>query len=239
MRSMPSSSHCSIARGRECRRPTGSAARRHRGLPRTAVAIDRAAGKGAVEIDDVQPCETGIRELPRLRRRIVVEHGGARHLAAHQTNAGAILEIDRRIEDHAGHRRARESRRRGQLDSSKCARGTMSDRSTRGIDRVGAPAPIAQPLVEADRGLLGVAQIEVEDGQPQFPAEPLDLQHDAAAEAVAARPRRHERAGQGAGEGLRLVVARRARLSCAEPATTPSRRPTTSRRSGTSSTPFQ
>src|SRR5580658_7524750 len=76
------------------------------------------------------------------------------------------------------------------------------------VDRVGAPAAIPQTLIEADRSLLRVAQIEVEDGQPQFPAEPLNLQHDAAAEAVAAGPRRHERARQGTGEGLRFVVAR-------------------------------
>ena len=33
--------------------------------------------------DDVQPFEAGVRELQRLRRRIDVEDGGARHLAAH------------------------------------------------------------------------------------------------------------------------------------------------------------
>ena len=70
--------------------------RRHRS------AIDRMAGKGAVEIDDVQPFEPGVRELPGLCRRIAVEHGGAGHLAAHQADAGAILEVDRRVEDHGG-----------------------------------------------------------------------------------------------------------------------------------------
>ena len=170
--------------------------RRHRS------AIDRTAGKGAVEIDDVQPFETGCRELPGLCRRIAVEHGGAGHLAAHQADAGAILQVDRRVEDHgcawrivgeqlvvivAGHDPAVDPR----------------------IDRVGAPAAIAEAFIKRNRRALGVAQIEVEHRQPQFAGKTLDLDDDAAAETVAARPGRDEGAGENPGEGLRLVVARR------------------------------
>ena len=63
-------------------------------------AVDRAAGEGAVEVDDMQPREAGFGELPSLGGGIRVEHGGARHIAAEEANAGAILEIDGRVEDH-------------------------------------------------------------------------------------------------------------------------------------------
>src|SRR5438128_3189559 len=77
------------------------------------------------------------------------------------------------------------------------------------VNRVGAPAPITQALVEPDGRTLGVAKIEVENRQAELSGQLLDLAHDAAAEPAAARPRRNKGAGQGPGEGLRLVVARR------------------------------
>ena len=64
------------------------------------LAIHRPSGKSAVEIDDVEPVETNAGEVAGLRRRIVVEHGRARHLAAQQANAGAALQVDGRKEDH-------------------------------------------------------------------------------------------------------------------------------------------
>ncbi len=72
----------------------GLADRGHRG------AIDRMAGEGAVQVDDVQPFKAGIGKIPGLRRRIVVEHDRARHFAADQAHAFAVFEVDRRIEDH-------------------------------------------------------------------------------------------------------------------------------------------
>ena len=65
------------------------------------LAIDRAPGKGAVEIDDMQPSKAHAGEGAGLRRRVVVEHGSARHLAADQAHALTALQVDRRIEDHA------------------------------------------------------------------------------------------------------------------------------------------
>ena len=38
----------------------------------------------------------------RLRRRIAVEHGGARHVALLQANGEAVLQIDGGKQDHAG-----------------------------------------------------------------------------------------------------------------------------------------
>ena len=64
------------------------------------VAIDRGAGKGAVEVDNMQPGKPRDREVARLRRRVVVEQRRARHLAAHEADAGTVLEIDGREEDH-------------------------------------------------------------------------------------------------------------------------------------------
>src|SRR5205814_9739963 len=62
--------------------------------------VDRPAGKGTVEIDDVQPRETLGREGARLRGRIVVEDSGLRHLAAFQAHAASVLQIDGGVEDH-------------------------------------------------------------------------------------------------------------------------------------------
>ena len=102
---------------------------------------------------------------------------------------------------------------------------------------MGAPAAIAQALIERDCRALGVAQVEIEHGEPQFAGEPT--RSPGRCRARGRRPR-----AQGATKALVSVPAnacasllRGARLSCAEPAMMPSRRPTTSRRSGTSSTP--
>src|SRR6516165_7014966 len=65
-------------------------------------AVDRAPGDGAVEIDDMQPRESGLGELTGLRDRVQVEYRGARHVAAEETYAGAVLEVDRREQDHGG-----------------------------------------------------------------------------------------------------------------------------------------
>src|SRR5262245_3204615 len=62
--------------------------------------IDRLAGKGAVEIDDVEIFEALRRERPRLRRRIAMKHRRARHVALLEPHAGAVLEIDGGKEDH-------------------------------------------------------------------------------------------------------------------------------------------
>ena len=48
----------------------------------------------------MQPREAGFGELAGLGGGIRVKHGGARHLAAEQANAGAILEIDSGVQDH-------------------------------------------------------------------------------------------------------------------------------------------
>ena len=77
------------------------------------------------------------------------------------------------------------------------------------VNRVRAPAPVAQILVKPDRRALGIAKVEIEDRQADLPGELLDLAHDVAAKSAAARPRRDKGAGQGSGKGLRLVVARR------------------------------
>ena len=65
--------------------------------------IDRLAGEGAVEIDDMQIFEALRLEGARLRRRIAVEHGRARHVALLQPHAGAVLEVDGRKQDHGVH----------------------------------------------------------------------------------------------------------------------------------------
>ena len=67
----------------------------------TARRVHRLAGEGAVEIDDVQMLEALRLEGLRLRRRIAVEHGGARHVALLQAHGEAVLQIDGGKQDHA------------------------------------------------------------------------------------------------------------------------------------------
>ena len=66
----------------------------------TADDVHRLAGEGAVEIDDVQMPEALRLERVRLRRRIAVEHGGARHVALLQAHGEAVLQIDGGKQDH-------------------------------------------------------------------------------------------------------------------------------------------
>src|SRR5947207_12592041 len=67
------------------------------------------------------------------------------------------------------------------------------------VERVAAPTPIAQCFIEMDRGALRVAQIEIEYEHAKLARQLLDLGDDAAADAMASRPGRDERAGHRAG----------------------------------------
>jgi len=71
-----------------------TADRRHR------CTVQRAPRDRAVEVDDVQPGEAGIGELPSLRRGIAVEDRGGCHIAADEAHANAVLEVDRREQNH-------------------------------------------------------------------------------------------------------------------------------------------
>jgi hypothetical protein len=62
--------------------------------------VHRLAGKGPVEIDEVEPATAGLGEASRLRGGIFVEDGCGAHLAAQQPDAAAVLQIDGRIKDH-------------------------------------------------------------------------------------------------------------------------------------------
>src|SRR4029077_20675238 len=62
--------------------------------------IHRLSGKKALEIDDVQIIKTLALERPRLRRRVAVEHGRARHVALLQAHGEPFLEIDGGKQDH-------------------------------------------------------------------------------------------------------------------------------------------
>ena len=77
----------------------------------TACAVDRLARERAVEIDDVEIFEALVLEGFRLRRRIGIEHGRARHVALLQANGLAFLEIDRGEKDHGVHFRKLAMRR--------------------------------------------------------------------------------------------------------------------------------
>ena len=65
--------------------------------------VHRLAGEGAVEIDDVQILEALRLEGMRLRGRIAVKHGRARHVALLQAHGEAVLQIDGGKQDHGFH----------------------------------------------------------------------------------------------------------------------------------------
>ena len=65
--------------------------------------VHRLAGKGAVEIDDMQIFKPLRGEGTRLRRRIEVEHGRARHVALFEAHALAVFQVDGGKEDHGFH----------------------------------------------------------------------------------------------------------------------------------------
>ena len=67
------------------------------------VGIHRPAGEGAVEIDDVQIGKALHLERARLRRRVAMKHGGARHVALLQPHGQALFQIDGRKQDHGFH----------------------------------------------------------------------------------------------------------------------------------------
>ncbi len=74
--------------------------------------IHRLAGKRAVEIDDMEIFEALRGEACSLRRRIEIEHGGARHVALLQAHALAVLQINRWKENHGFHFKKLEIRAR-------------------------------------------------------------------------------------------------------------------------------
>ena len=65
--------------------------------------VHRLPGEGAVEIDDVQIAKTLLLEPLGLRGRVGVEDGCLRHVAAHEADAFAVLQVDRGKEYHGRH----------------------------------------------------------------------------------------------------------------------------------------
>ena len=74
------------------RRRCGSPSRRRRSCERPAKAPSR-----STTCSQVKPASA---KCAGLRRGIPVEHGGARHIAADEAHAGAVLQVDRREQDH-------------------------------------------------------------------------------------------------------------------------------------------
>ncbi len=67
----------------------------------TAAPFTRLAGKGAVQVDDVQVLEALGFERFRLIGRVIVEDGRLAHLAELEPHAFSVLQVDHREEDHS------------------------------------------------------------------------------------------------------------------------------------------
>src|SRR6202012_5873009 len=85
-----------------------AAAELHRHRNRTKHRLDRLrvhrlAGKGAVEIDNMEIFESLRGKAARLRRGIEGEYGGTGHVALFKTHTLAVLQIDGRKENHGFH----------------------------------------------------------------------------------------------------------------------------------------
>src|SRR5262249_3560076 len=92
----------------DCRHVADAAAELHRDRHRLEDAIDRRrvdrlARQRTIEVDDVEILETLRLECTRLRGRIAIEDGGARHVALLETHRQPFLEVDGREQDHGAH----------------------------------------------------------------------------------------------------------------------------------------
>src|SRR4029077_6336282 len=67
--------------------------------------VHRAPGEGAVEIDDMEVFEPLARERQSLGGGVLVEYRGLCHVALLEAHAMALLEIDRREQNHGRHLR--------------------------------------------------------------------------------------------------------------------------------------
>ena len=56
--------------------------------------VDRLAGEGAVQVDQVQAARPGVDPAPRHRSRVFAEGGGVVHVALFQTHELAVFEVD-------------------------------------------------------------------------------------------------------------------------------------------------
>ena len=65
--------------------------------------VARPAGKGAVEIDNVQMLEALRSKQARLLGRVAIENCRPRHVALFEAHRFAVFQIDRREEDHGFH----------------------------------------------------------------------------------------------------------------------------------------
>ncbi len=64
--------------------------------------VDRDAGAGAVQVDDVQPSRSLRQPVPGHRDGIVGEHGHVVvHVALPQANTVSVLDVDSRYQEHA------------------------------------------------------------------------------------------------------------------------------------------
>ena len=62
--------------------------------------VDRLAGEGAVQVDQVQPARAGVEPAARHRGRVVAERGDGLHVALFEAHALAVFEVDRRDQQH-------------------------------------------------------------------------------------------------------------------------------------------
>ena len=66
------------------------------------VQVLRRAALRAVEVDDVQEAGTGLHPGPRRLQRGVLVDRGLGEVALHEAHRAALVDVDRRVEDHAG-----------------------------------------------------------------------------------------------------------------------------------------
>src|SRR5207244_4015508 len=94
--------------GLDGRKVANAAAELHRHLDRLEQCFDRRgvnrlAGEGAVEVDDVEVLKTLPLERARLLGRIGIEHRRPRHVALLEPDALAAFQIDCRKQNHGFH----------------------------------------------------------------------------------------------------------------------------------------
>ena len=66
----------------------------------TAALVDRLAGEGAVQVDQVQAARAGVEPAARHRRRVFAEGGGVVHVALFEADAMAVFQVDGGDQQH-------------------------------------------------------------------------------------------------------------------------------------------
>ena len=129
-RPTPAANAAAIAAASAGRRRAGSASPVSAAIASHVREVDRHAGAGAVEVDDVQALRAGGGPAPRGVERVVAYCVALVEVALRQAHGAAVEDVDRRVEDHAAARSRDEVREQRAARRARTSRGGTGRRGT-------------------------------------------------------------------------------------------------------------